>query len=106
MARIELKQPGQAVADFSVDGHRITIAGVLVDCLALWKDSQQIIEVRQSEAGAHIGGEGAYLAHITIPAKSYVEVPSEDTEGSQTGMRELLDLDVNAIEVVLWPLAH
>ncbi len=103
MARIELKQPGQAVADFSVDGHRITIAGVLVDCLELWKDSQQVIEVRRSEQGAQIGGEGAYLAHITIPGKVFTDIPVGEDGVSERVEQEL---DPNAIEVTLWPLAN
>jgi len=108
MARIELKQPGQAVADFSVNGHLITIAGVLVDCQALQQDGERIIEVRQSANGAHIGGDGAYLAHITIPAKVYVEAPADDGEdGEEGGGAEHVaqELDLNAITVTLWPLA-
>lgn len=102
MARIELKQPGQAVADFSVNGHLITVAGVQVDCRDLQKDSEQIIEVRQSEHGAQMNGDGAYLAHIAIPAKVFVEV--EGKEGSEF---ELVaqDLDPDAVTVTLWPLA-
>lgn len=107
MARIELKQPGQAVADFSVDGHRITVAGILVDCLALQQDSAQVVEVRQLGGSAHIGGDGAYLAHIAIPAKTYSEVPVEGAEGEDELRTErvALELDVNAIQVTLWPLA-
>lgn len=103
MARIELKQPGQAVADFSVDGHRITVAGVLVDCQALQQDSEQIIEVRLSSKGAHIGGDGAYLAHIAIPPRVYVEAPSADA-ASDVVERTAQALDANAIAVTLWPL--
>lgn len=103
MARIELKQPGQAVADFSVNGHLITIAGVLVDCLSLQNDSAQIIEVRLSERGAHIDGEGAYLAHIEIPAKAYAEVVVGEGDVVE---RVAQDLDANAITVTLWPVAN
>lgn len=108
MARIQLKQPGQAVADFAVDGHVITIAGVLVDCRELQQDSLQIIEVRQSNGAAHIGGDGAYLAHIAIPARVYEEIPVEAEEGEegQGAERVALELDPNAIEVALWPLAN
>lgn len=103
MARIELKQPGQAVADFSVNGHRITIAGVLVDCEVLQRDSTQIIEVRQSAQGTHIGGEGAYLAHIEIPAKAYDEFVVDEGDSAE---RVAQSLDANAITVTLWPLAN
>jgi len=114
MARIALKQPGQAVADFSVNGHLITIAGVLVDCQALQQDSKQVVEVRLSAQGAHIGGDGAYLAHITIPAKVYEEIPVDDAEDGveneggigPTGSTLVAQaLDANAITVTLWPLA-
>lgn len=103
MARIELKQPGQAVADFSVNGHHIIIAGVLVDCQSLQNDSAQIIEVRLSERGAHIGGEGAYLAHIEIPAKAYAEAVVGEGDVVE---RVAQDLDANAITVTLWPVAN
>lgn len=110
MARIETKQPGQAVADFSVNGHLITVSGVLVDCQALQQDSERIIEVRQSGGSAHIGGDGAYLAHITIPAKVYVEVPVEEGEEGEEGEgrgfeRVAQELDPGAIAITLWPMA-
>ncbi|HEJ4320073.1 TPA: hypothetical protein SL531_001360 [Pseudomonas aeruginosa] len=111
MARIQLKQPGQAVADFAVDGHVITVAGVLVDCRELQQDSMQVVEVRQSGSTAHIGGDGAYLAHIVIPARVYEEIPvegGEEDEGEegQSVERVAQELDPNAIEVTLWPLAN
>ena len=108
MARIETKQPGQAVADFSVNGHLITVSGVQVDCRAMQQDSERIVEVRQSGGSAHIGGDGAYLAHITIPAKVYIEVPSEEGEGGEGGGSERIaqDLDPNAVAITLWPLAN
>lgn len=111
MARIETKQPGQAVADFSVNGHLITVSGVQVDCRAMQQDSERIVEVRQSGGSAHIGGDGAYLAHIVIPARVYEDTPvegSEEDEGEegQRVERVAQELDPNAIEVTLWPLAN
>ena len=109
MARIELKQPGQTVADFAVDGAKITIAGVLVDCEALQQDTTEIVEVRQSSAGVHIGGDGAYLAQIEIPARTYANAPaaSSEGEGDDQAQPESLaqPLDANAILVTLWPAA-
>lgn len=111
MARIETKQPGQAVADFSVNGHLITVSGVQVDCRAMQQDSERIVEVRQSGGSAHIGGDGAYLAHITIPAKVYIEVPSEEGEEGEEGEgggveRVAQELDPNAVAITLWSLAN
>ena len=107
MARIELKHPGQAVADFAVNGHHITVAGITVNCADLQQDTTQIIEVRQSADGrAHIGGDGAYLAHITIPARNYAETHAEARDGQEPVLeRVAVDLDANAIAVTLWPLA-
>ncbi|WP_302409622.1 hypothetical protein [Comamonas kerstersii] len=107
MARIELKQPGQPVADFAVDGAQITIAGVLVDCEALQQDTTEIVEVRQSSAGVHIGGDGAYLAQIEIPARTYANAAAASGEGDDQAQSESLahPLDANAILVTLWPAA-
>lgn len=107
MARIELKQPGQPVADFAVDGAQITIAGVLVDCKALQQDTTEIVEVRQSSAGVHIGGDGAYLAQIEIPARTYANAPAASGGGDDQAQPESLaqPLDANAILVTLWPAA-
>lgn len=107
MARIELKQPGQPVADFAVDGAQITIAGVLVDCEALQQDTTEIVEVRQSSAGVHIGGDGAYLAQIEIPARTYANAPAASGEGGDQAQPESLaqPLDASAILVTLWPAA-
>jgi len=116
MARIELKHPGQAVADFSVNGYVITIAGVQIDCQALQQDSEHVVEVRQSASGAHIGGDGAYLAHVTIPARIYEEIPADGMEGAEeseggigaadSSTRVAQELDANAVTVTLWPLAN
>lgn len=108
MARIELKQPGQPVADFAVNGAQITIAGVLVDCAALQQDTTEIVEVRQSAAGAHISGDGAYLAQIEIPARTYAttSAPQEgDPEAQSQVITQPHPLDANAILVTLWPTA-
>lgn len=107
MARIELKQPGQPVADFAVNGAQITIAGVLVDCAALQQDTTEIVEVRQSGAGAHIGGDGAYLAQIEIPARTHTTttVPAEEEDGEPQTVTQAQPLDANAILVTLWPTA-
>lgn len=107
MARIELKQPGQPVADFAVNGAQITIAGVLVDCEALQQDTTEIVEVRQSSAGVHIGGDGAYLAQIEIPARTYANAPAASGEGDDQAQPANLaqPLDANAILVTLWPAA-
>lgn len=107
MARIELKQPGQTVADFAVDGAKITIAGVLVDCEAIQQDTTEIVEVRQSSAGVHIGGDGAYLAQIEIPARTYANAPATAGEGEDQVQPTSLaqPLDANAILVTLWPAA-
>lgn len=105
MARIELKQPGQPVADFAVNGAQITIAGVLVDCEALQQDTAEIVEVRQSSAGVHIGGDGAYLAQIEIPARTYANVPAASGDDQAQPESLAQPLDANAILVTLWPAA-
>ncbi|MFY9328505.1 MAG: hypothetical protein WAO76_10865 [Georgfuchsia sp.] len=106
MARITLQSPGLPVANFAVAGALITVAGVSVDCAALQADTPQTVEIRHNADGPGIGGEGAYLAHIHIPAKAYTETESStevDDNGNPVIVRAALPLDVNAIAVTLWP---
>lgn len=106
MAQITLQSPGLPVADFSVSGSVITVSGISVDCVALQMDTPQTIEVRKNDKGPGIGGKGAYLAHVHIPARAYVEIESStelDANGNPQIVREALPLDPNAIAVTLWP---
>lgn len=109
MARIELKQPGQSVADFSVNGAVITVAGVVVDSQALQQDTTEIVEVRRSASGTHMGGDGAYVAQIEIPARVYAKadqaVDGEEEPAAVPAEAEAHPLDPNAILVTLWPTA-
>lgn len=109
MPRIVLKQPGQAVADFSVSGSTVIVAGIAVDCAARQSDVTEIVEVRQDGGQAQIGGEGAYLAHIEIPPRTYREVATteqgEQPEGAQNTEPAAEPLDPNAILITLWPIA-
>lgn len=108
MARILLISPGLPLANFSVAGALITVAGVSVDCDVLQQDTPQIVEVRDNADGPGIGGDGAYLAQISIPARAYAETESAtevDADGNPLIVREALPIDPNAIAVTLWPTA-
>lgn len=98
MAQILLKQPGQSVADFSVTGTVITIAGIVVDCATRQNDGTVNVEIRRSASGAGEGGNGAYLAQIAIPARRYAMA---EVDGEEQQMA--VPLDPNAIEITLWP---
>lgn len=107
MPQINLKQPGQPVADFSVSGAAVTVAGVTVDCAARQLDADVTVEIRANASGPGEGGDGAYLAQIGIPARRYetTALPSE-VEGEQpTEVRKPVPIDPNAIVVTLWPTA-
>ncbi|OHV94923.1 hypothetical protein AKG95_21730 [Janthinobacterium lividum] len=98
MAQILLKQPGQPVADFSIIGTMITVAGVSIDCVERQNDGMVNVEIRHNAGGAGEGGNGAYLAQIAIPARRY------ETIKTKTGEQQAaVALDPNAIEVTLWP---
>lgn len=107
MPQINLKQPGQPVADFSVSGVAVTVAGVTVDCASRQLDTAVTVEIRANQAGPSEGGDGAYLAQIDIPARRYetTVVPAEVDGEQPTEVREPLPLDPNAIVVTLWPTA-
>ncbi|MBL8473716.1 MAG: hypothetical protein JNM98_18140 [Rhodocyclaceae bacterium] len=101
--RIDLKQPGQPVADFSVSGAVVTVAGVEIDCAARQQDVSVTVEVRNNAGIAGIGGDGAYMAQITIPARTYAYQPDAGDESSEA--REAKPLDPNAVVVTLWAVA-
>ena len=83
--QIILKQGGQPVADFSVSGANVTVAGVAIDCAERQQDIAVTVEVRQNIGGPSEGGNGAYLAQIEIPARRYetVIVPAEGEGAAQ-----------------------
>lgn len=96
MAQIKLIHPGQPVADFSVTGNQITVAGMVIDAEQMQGDATEVVEIRDSGVGAQIGGSGAFLAHIEIPPMQHIE--HEES-------RERLPLDPNTVVVTLWPVA-
>lgn len=103
MPQINLKSPGQPVADFSVSGCTVTVAGLAIDCEARQEDSTVHIEVREHSGAAVEGGnKGPYLATISIPPREYEETSAEAEDGESTE-RLALPLDHNAIVVTLWP---
>ena len=104
MPQINLKQPGQPVADFSVSGAIVTIAGVTVDCAARQLDTGVTIEIRSSAGSAHEGGDGAYLAQIEIPVRRYTELETTDQDGKAVISRDAVALDPNAVVITLWPI--
>lgn len=98
MAQILLKQPGQPVADFAVAGAVISIAGIIVDCAERQNNGTVNVEIRRNADGAGVGGSGAYLAQIAIPARRYAMVEADRGESPVA-----VPLDPNAIEITLWP---
>lgn len=109
MPQIQLKQPQQPVAEFSVFGSTVTVAGVAVDCAARQADASAVIEVRRNSGVAEEGGSGAYLAHIEIPAKTYHEEESEEAgaDGEEAGTVMVADpLDPDAVVITLWPTTN
>lgn len=106
MAHITLQSPGQPVADFSVSGASIVIAGAAVDCAALQDNAQVVVNVRRDKTGVtKISGKtGAYIAQIFIPGKQYVDQPGPvDAQGQPTVVPVAQPLDPNTIAVTLWP---
>lgn len=96
MAQIKLIHPGQPVADFSITGNQITVAGLVIDAEQMQGDATVVVEVRDNGAGAQLGGSGAFLAHVEIPPMQFIEQEEE---------RERLPLDPNTVVVTLWPVA-
>lgn len=105
MPQINLKQPGQPVADFSVSGGNVTVAGVTIDCEARQLDTAVTVEVRANKTGPSEGGNGAYLAQIEIPARRYTDVEGKDKDGKPEITQAPVPLDPNAISITLWPTA-
>lgn len=105
MPQINLKQPGQPVADFSVSGSSVTVAGVTIDCEARQLDTAVTVEIRANKTGPGESGNGAYLAQIEIPARRYVDVEGKDKDGKPEITQAPVPLDPNAISITLWPTA-
>lgn len=105
MPQINLKQPGQPVADFSVSGGNVTVAGVTIDCEARQLDTAVTVEVRANKTGPSEGGNGAYMAQIDIPARRYTDVEGKDKDGKPEITQAPVPLDPNAISITLWPTA-
>lgn len=110
MPQIILKQPGQPVAEFAVTGATVTVAGVAVNCAARQLDVAVAIEIRRNATGPGEGGNGAYLAQITIPARRYslvetISAENDSVMGPSSTTQEPLPLDPNAVQVTLWPAA-
>ena len=105
MPQINLKQPGQPVADFSVSGGNVTVAGVTIDCEARQLDTAVTVEVRANKTGPSEGGNGAYLAQIDIPARRYTDVEGKDKDGKPEITQAPVPLDPNAISITIWPTA-
>ena len=102
MAQIQLMQPGMPVADFSVAGNLITIAGLAIDCAERQQDVTEIVEIRQQGTVVTEGGDGAYLAQIFIPPRQFAEA-EEPGEGEEQADPIQLPLDPNAVLILLWP---
>lgn len=105
MPQINLMQPGQPVANFSVDGTLVVVAGVSVDAAAVQADASVIVDIRHNGETAQIGGDGAYLAHIEVPPAEYSEALVDEESGEVIVPAERLPLDPNTIKITLWPTA-
>lgn len=105
MPQIHLMQPGQPVADFSIAGTVVAVAGVSVDAAAVQADASVIVEIHHNGESAQIGGDGAYLAHIEVPPAEYSESLIDEESGEVIVPSERLPLDPNTIKVTLWPTA-
>lgn len=109
MPQIKLKQPQQPVAEFSVSGSTVVVAGVEIDCAERQGDSTTLVEVRRNNGVAQEGGSGAYLAHIEIPPKAYREEDSGETstDGEEGGTVKVAEpLDPDSIVITLWPTTN
>ncbi|SSY76710.1 hypothetical protein [Alcaligenes faecalis] len=104
--QIHLKQPGQPVSDFAISGTVVTVSGVAVDCAVQQQDVSVTLEIRANASGPGLGGDGAYLAQIEIPARRYLapQVPMGEGEEPMEQL-EAQPLDPSAVAVTLWPAA-
>lgn len=107
MPMITLMSPGQRVAAFAVDGGRITIGGLVIDCAEHQSDEAVTLEVRGSANAPALGGDGQYLATVHIPARQYAaqEIAPDPVTGAPAIERIPLPLDPDAVELILWPIA-
>lgn len=106
MPIVNLKQPGQPVANFAFNGASISVNELTIDCADHQADSKVTVEIRDANGETLVGDSGAYLATIEIPAKTYTDADTGeiDPETEQPIFEKTADpLDPNAIVITLWP---
>lgn len=105
--QITLKETGQSVAEFAISGAKITIEDLAIDCAERQSDTTAVVEVRKHAGKVVEGGKkGAYLAHITIPARTYTENEVEGVgDNESTVERTENPINPSEIAVTLWPAA-
>lgn len=105
MPMITLMSPGQRVAAFAIDGSRITLGSLSLDCAEHQRDEAVTLDVRGSASAPMLGGDGPYLASIRIPARQYAEQQgaTDPMTGEPAIERVPLPLDPDAVELILWP---
>ncbi|ERS88849.1 hypothetical protein [Halomonas sp. PBN3] len=91
--------------DFSIAEGIVTVCGVAIDCAEHQADSQVIVDVRQKDGIAQLGGDGYQIASVRIPPRQYQEVEGEPMEGEEepSTLREAQPLDPRQVEVTIWP---
>lgn len=80
-----------------------------IDIANRQKDVEICIDIRQDAAGTITEDKGqAYVANIKIPAKIYeiVDTGIKNEKDEEIYKRQALDIDMEAVELVLWPLSH
>jgi hypothetical protein len=89
--RIEMMSNGP-VADFSVAGTTVTVAGQTVDCAAKQSDAQEVVDIRLG---------GVLAASLAIPPRRYV-VSGEGDDA----VRHAVALNPDEVRLRLWPWPH
>jgi hypothetical protein len=98
----------EPVANVSVVGSVVTVAGVSVDCDARQDEKIVHVEVRQLDDLSYAeSDEGNYVGTVVIPAKTPLPVVIEVDDVSAGIVSEtgggFAALDPNAIIIQLWP---
>ena len=90
--------------DFSIEGNKIKVGNIQIDCAQLQSDSENIIDICDDGSGNLIVGKRkAFVMNIIIPPKKYQEVQSEDENGEPVLQQQPIPLEPSDITIKLWP---
>jgi hypothetical protein len=97
------------VAGYSLEGSVLTVAGQIIDLAGRQTDVVATVDLTVDLNGVVADGlSGSYVASLVIPPRQYHFVDSGelDLDNQPVMSRQVLPLDVTAVQLFLWPVKN